>query len=411
MARYLSLGVTLSLVLSGFAACSESGGAGDSDAGGGSAGESEAGGGGKTSGGTKGSPGGEGAALPVAGAPDPGSAGQPAAGAQSEGGTTGVGGEPSAAGSADAGAGGGITDDFLQLGDFTPKLGLPGEVVTITGHHFGLVPADDTVSFGGVNGEVLTSSTTELTVKIPPGAVTGKIIVKVGDNDAVSTEDFEVLVDVPRDGLVAFYPMSGDAKDQSGNQLDGTVHGAALSTDRFGNPSKAYAFNGGGDYITMGNPALLQIKTAITLAAWVKAPAYAYGQTVISKLDDAQTAGYRLVMGETGDGSKGYTVYVTSDGTGLNFAKLSGAFVANTWQLLVFALDGNDMHFDMGDGWVFDASNQLSLTNGSLGEFKIGSMSPAGGYFAGSIDDVAVYDKKLSADEIKQLYAATVSKR
>jgi hypothetical protein len=69
------------------------------------------------------------------------------------------------------------------------------------------------------------------------------------------------------------------------------------------------------------------------------------------------------------------------------------------------------MHFDMGDGWVFDAINQLSLTNGSLGEFKLGSMSPNGGYFAGFIDDVAVYDKKLSVDEIKQLYAATVSKR
>jgi hypothetical protein len=406
MARYLSLGVTLSLVLSGFAACSESGGAGDSDDGKG--GESAAGG-------TQGSLGGDGSMLPVAGAPEPGAAGQPAAGAPSDGGTNGGGGEPNAAGNtgSEAGAGGAITIDLSpQLSDFTPKLGLPGDVVTITGQHLGLTPANDQVTFGGnVNGEVLTSSPTKLTVKIPPGAETGKIMVKVGDSEASSSQDFEVLTDIPRDGLVAFYPMSGDAKDQSGHQLDGTVHGAALSTDRFGNTSHAYGFNGGSDYITMGNPALLQIKTAITLAAWVKAPAYSYGQTVISKLDDAQSAGYRLVMGETGDGSKGYTVYVTSDGTGLNFAKLSGAFVADAWQLLVFALDGNSMHFDMGDGWVFEAANQLSLTNGSLGEFKIGSMSPNSGYFAGSIDDVAVYDKKLSADEIKQLYAATVSKR
>ena len=40
---------------------------------------------------------------------------------------------------------------------------------------------------------------------------------------------------VPTDGLVAFYPFNGNANDASGNGKNGTVDGADLSEDRFGN--------------------------------------------------------------------------------------------------------------------------------------------------------------------------------
>jgi hypothetical protein len=44
-------------------------------------------------------------------------------------------------------------------------------------------------------------------------------------------------------GLVAYYPFSGNAGDSSGNGNHGTVNGATLTTDRFGNAGKAYYFN------------------------------------------------------------------------------------------------------------------------------------------------------------------------
>ena len=45
-------------------------------------------------------------------------------------------------------------------------------------------------------------------------------------------------------GLVASYPFNGSAQDASGNGHDGTVSGAILTTDRFGNANGAHAFNG-----------------------------------------------------------------------------------------------------------------------------------------------------------------------
>lgn len=44
--------------------------------------------------------------------------------------------------------------------------------------------------------------------------------------------------------LVGFYPFNGNANDTSGNGYHGTVYGAALTTDRFGNENSAYIFNG-----------------------------------------------------------------------------------------------------------------------------------------------------------------------
>ena len=44
-------------------------------------------------------------------------------------------------------------------------------------------------------------------------------------------------------GLLAYYPYNGNANDESGNGYNGTVNGATLTTDRFGNANKAYSFN------------------------------------------------------------------------------------------------------------------------------------------------------------------------
>ena len=49
---------------------------------------------------------------------------------------------------------------------------------------------------------------------------------------------------VPTNGLVGWWPFNGNANDESGNGNNGTVNGATLTTDRFGNANKAYSFDG-----------------------------------------------------------------------------------------------------------------------------------------------------------------------
>ena len=54
-----------------------------------------------------------------------------------------------------------------------------------------------------------------------------------------------------KQGLVTYYPFNGNAKDESGNGLDGEVKGATLSKDRHNADGKAYTFNGKNGHISL----------------------------------------------------------------------------------------------------------------------------------------------------------------
>ena len=70
------------------------------------------------------------------------------------------------------------------------------------------------------------------------------------------------------EGLVAYWPMDGNAEDASGNGNDGTVSGATLVEDRNGNTNSAYYFDGVNDMINIGN----NVKPAfpISVSVWFK---------------------------------------------------------------------------------------------------------------------------------------------
>jgi hypothetical protein len=58
---------------------------------------------------------------------------------------------------------------------------------------------------------------------------------------------------VPTNGLVGWWPFNGNANDESGNGNNGTVNGATLTIDRFGNANKSYGFDGVDDNIKVQN--------------------------------------------------------------------------------------------------------------------------------------------------------------
>ncbi|MDP4698404.1 MAG: LamG domain-containing protein, partial [Saprospiraceae bacterium] len=53
----------------------------------------------------------------------------------------------------------------------------------------------------------------------------------------------QIPSNVPKSGLVAWYPFNGNANDESGNGLNGKVDKAILTKDRFGIFNKAYYFD------------------------------------------------------------------------------------------------------------------------------------------------------------------------
>ena len=90
---------------------------------------------------------------------------------------------------------------------------------------------------------------------------------------------------------VAYYPFSGDAQDRSGYGNDGVVHGAQLTQDRFGNPDRAYHFDGD-DFIAVPPAPSLQLTTGLTLAAWVRHDRVSNPQHIVNMSEFR--SGYRL---------------------------------------------------------------------------------------------------------------------
>jgi len=74
---------------------------------------------------------------------------------------------------------------------------------------------------------------------------------------------------IPTEGMVGYWSFTGNADDESGNGNHGTVHGASLTEDRFGNSNSAYLFDGTNDRIYIGNNLLMQ-GDSISFSCWFK---------------------------------------------------------------------------------------------------------------------------------------------
>jgi hypothetical protein len=73
---------------------------------------------------------------------------------------------------------------------------------------------------------------------------------------------------IPTNGLVGYWPFSGNANDLSGNNLNGVIDSAILTVDRFGNPNSAYQFNGINSQIIIADNDLLDLTTNFSISSW-----------------------------------------------------------------------------------------------------------------------------------------------
>lgn len=220
------------------------------------------------------------------------------------------------------------------------------------------------------------------------------------------------------DGLVAYYPFDGDAQDHSGHENHCQVHGATLSTDRSGRQSAAYHFDGA-SYMECGNSASVQITESITLAAWVKAePASLTGVN-------------RIVFGKWGPSSRSYALYIQNqdqaslglcgsthgaavigspDGSGalLNSPTRSvlcdsAEIQANTWHHLTATIEPGYRMAVYVDRRLAAESTQsvIPMVFGGTEPLSVGLNQ--GYYFAGSLDELRLYNRALTADEVSSL--------
>ena len=210
-------------------------------------------------------------------------------------------------------------------------------------------------------------------------------------------------------GLLAFYPFSGSASDAGPFKNDGTAHGTALSSDRFGRTTSAAHFTGAGAYLeskrTLPDSDSITIGLWLSLDSWVQLGDWGAPQVVFFEGDDG--------------GGHDVACYIMG---GIHFAVKSNETISysswlpplHSWIHLVCVadsarktmaiwVDGKKVKqgiFSKGANVGYHAPFNLGRRPGVYNDW----------FLAGTIDDVRVYNRALSDSEIGTLYIAESGK-
>lgn len=219
--------------------------------------------------------------------------------------------------------------------------------------------------------------------------------------------------------LRAQYTFNGNSDDQSGNNRNAITYNTAYVPDRFGNASSAIQFNGVSSYVFAENYVFSpNVSSAVTISFWYKQ--YPNESRPVSLLNE-------YVLWETldrpGENFMPQSMSIRSDRIlqkgyqGSEAYSSYGAYVPNTWNHVIFTGNSSDQ---LSTIYIFKSDGTL-LTN-TTNSFNWGSQfsgniifgadrllrSPYEGhdyFFFGEMDDIRVYDRTLSANEITNLHA------
>jgi hypothetical protein len=199
-------------------------------------------------------------------------------------------------------------------------------------------------------------------------------------------------------GLVAHYRFDGNANDSSGHNLHGTAYGGPSYVP--GILGLAISLDGINDYVDCGNSPLFDITGKITVAAWVNITTVPGDhRAIITKGDSAWRISTLQSQRKFHFGVAGPPDYPAADGAREvpvgQWHHVAGTYDGATIRLYVDGVLDGTRAYSSGIG----ANTQLVF----IGE----NAEEMGRTWHGLIDEVRVYNRALSADEIQSLAASS----
>jgi hypothetical protein len=215
----------------------------------------------------------------------------------------------------------------------------------------------------------------------------------------------------PPVGLVSWWPGEGDAGDIF-DAHDGTLRNG--TTFASGLVGQAFQFDGVDDWVEVPNSSALNFGTQdFTVELWVNFRRTDREQVVIEKWS------HRL-----GESPMGWTL-TKLPGNGIRFSAHEvccgfDAFIdtapieADTWYFVAvtrldnaFTMYWNSIPYELARGVInLDTSVSLKLGHRCLSEDTSACDNVSGLYLDGLIDEVGIYNRALSAEELAMIYAA-----
>ncbi len=212
---------------------------------------------------------------------------------------------------------------------------------------------------------------------------------------------------VPTDGLIGWWPFTGNANDESGNGNDGVVNGASLATDRTGTVDAAYSFNGFGDYIACGYSNLPAGNSPRTISFWILSEDYPQ--------NDAFDANQGFAYGAGTDGADN-EVYFWRNANNEDFLRYSGygpqnnldvavEYEPQVWYHIATTYDGAAASLYFNGTMV--GTQSFSGWSTVLDSVLFGTYPSRLNHHHGSIDDSGIWNRALTPTEVNSLYTGS----
>lgn len=231
---------------------------------------------------------------------------------------------------------------------------------------------------------------------------------------------------VPTTGLVGWWGFNGNANDQSVNSLNGTVNGATLSNDRFGNTNSSYSFNGTSNFISIPDNNALDLSSQYSISVWFKIPDYSNGPSLPD--GSGSTDNERTIIGKprTSGWATGYNIKspmngvitkVKTDAANMSCCPNTGVLSLSTpslnaWVNVIVTYNGSVLKLYFNGILENSITAVISLNNSTeslyIGkEFNNVTLNWYR-WFKGNIDDIGIWNRALTPCEVTQLYNASV---
>ena len=199
----------------------------------------------------------------------------------------------------------------------------------------------------------------------------------------------------------------GTVADSSGQGKTGTYTTDNAATEKStasGKHDRGLTFDGTGDYVDCGTDSSLDITgNQLTMEAWVYPTAWNGNDYVLSKYAVAGgTGGYGMALTDEAGGQITYFID-TGGATSQKFSSVTKEM--NKWHHFVVTYDGSHLT-SYWNGVLKDSHSQTGNIDTTTNTARIGRLGTGAYYFSGTIDEVRIYNRALSAAEIAAHYAA-----
>lgn len=222
---------------------------------------------------------------------------------------------------------------------------------------------------------------------------------------------------IPTNGLVGYWPFNGNANDLSGNNNNGTISGTtALTSNRFNEVNNAFVWDGTNSPITIQNASNQNFQTGVTFSVWIyQTNMYCNScseTNYVTKGRNIDQGGISLGLDHQ---TQKFVFRVTgnpvSTSPPYSYFYSSSNIIYSTWTHLAGTYDGSTLKIfingNLDISYNYISSLQINQDNILFGRQKGTNVYADNFNMVGKLDDIGIWNRALTQQEISTLYASS----